>query len=85
MEYLKEPLTEIEISAQFTATGRVEGVIAVNLDDLIEEDIESTLDLLSKSLTGTDLLGDIAYTAVGVTEEGLVLIKVNGDPAVLLD
>ena len=85
MDYLENPLTKEEISKQYDATGRVSGVVAVNLDNLVERGFESVLDLLSDLLVGSDDLMDTSYELVGTLGDGVLLVKVGGDPTMVLE
>lgn len=58
------------------------GIVEVDLDDIIELDAEGFLDLLSEGLTGSSLLSDIQYKAVGV-KEGMIQIEVQGDTSMI--
>lgn len=57
--------------------------IKIHLEEVLEHNIESFLDLLSERATGSLLLMDIRFKVVG--HDGNVLfIEVNGDPSEIL-
>ena len=64
--------------------GYIRGEVLVDPSDLIERNLEGTLDMFSEALTGSTLLTDIAYTAVRL-ENGRIVFDVLGDPALILD
>lgn len=60
--------------------------ISLRLDDLIARDMDQVNDLLSRTVTGSEVsLTDIGYTAVGATDDGEVVIEVTGSVESLLD
>ena len=65
--------------------GTLRGHIHVTLNDLIGKDLESTLDLMSQRLTGTELLSDITYSVCGHSYPDVVILEIKGDPALALD
>ena len=79
-EVLEKPLTKKQMKKQIAdgTNSYVSGVVAVDLSDFIDNDLEGVLDLLSDRLTGSPLLSDINYEVVG--HEGSTLhVRVNGD------
>ena len=62
----------------------IRGIVKVALSDMIENDLEGFLDLISEKLTGSPLLMDIGYEPVSVFEEELYLL-VSGDVSGILD
>ena len=76
---LRKPLTPEEMSPQVIQhDGRVKGVVAVKLWEVIECDSESFLDIISTRLAGSDMLQDFAYKVVGHDGDTLH-IEVEGD------
>lgn len=92
---LEKPYSIEELTELATANdGTVTGVIKVALDDLMSNDYESVLDLLSESVTGsTAALVDLRFRVVGsepgdlVTkyDVGYVHLEVSGDVGDYLD
>ena len=76
-------LTRQQMERQLYEMGQCSGVVAVDLNDIIDGDLESFLDLLSTLLTGSPMLSDIEYKVVGA-DAGDVLIEVDGDPTLIL-
>jgi hypothetical protein len=65
--------------------GLIYGVVEIDLNDIIEGNLESFLDLLSTELTGSDYLSDMQYSVVGHKADNQVLIEVCGDPSLILE
>jgi hypothetical protein len=59
--------------------GYIRGVVAMDLSDLIDNDFESILHMMSEKLTGTELLTDIHFKIVGFVGETTLHIEVSGD------
>lgn len=68
-EYLCGPLSEKEIRDNMNKNNIIEGVVKVHLSNLIDNDLENFLDLISVGLTGSDLLMDISYDILDVSKE----------------
>jgi len=79
---LREPLSEEEIKKAHEKDGTVEGVVRVDVSEVIDGDLESFLDLLSRRLVDSELLSDIQYEVVDV-EDDVLLIRVSGETAML--
>lgn len=74
---LKQPLNKKQLARKINENGYLKVVVAVDLDDLITNDIEGLNDLCEKSILGDlGVLSDIAYRAVGVVS-GQVLVEVT--------
>lgn len=72
------PMELMEEALEGDNNGYIEGVVAVELSDIIDRDFDGFLDLLSEKLTGTELLMDINYQVVG-HDENILFINVRGD------
>lgn len=82
---LAEPLTQEQMKAMKDEDGYITGIVSVDLSDIIDNNFEGFLDMTSEKLTGTKLLMDISYKAVGVDKGGLTLfVEVTGDPSEIL-
>lgn len=58
----------------------VEGYVQLHISDMIDNDHEAFLDILSEALVGSPLLMDVNYDVVGMASEPNTLIfKVTGD------
>ena len=75
---LTKPLSKAAIRRAVKAHERVEGVIAIELDDIVGLDLEGLLDRLGEELVGSCLLMDQGYAVVGHDEDTLHLL-VSGD------
>lgn len=80
---LEQPYTEEEIRRLRDEDGYIEGCVAVPLGDIINSSFEEFLDLLGLKLVNSDLLMDINYNAVGVSDTDAgnanIIIKASGD------
>ena len=75
---MEKPLTDAESDMLQTRDGTVHGIVAVDLCDLIDNDLDAVLDLLNEKLTER-LLCDISYRVVGFSEDGKKLyLRVSG-------
>jgi hypothetical protein len=58
-------------------------VVEVSLHDLIDNDLDHILDLLSEKATGSPLLQDITYRVVGCVPPHTLYIEVDGDDSAI--
>jgi len=79
-EPLTTPLDLAACRELINTGGWVHGVVSVTLDELTENALEEVLDLLSRRLVGSEVLLDIQFEAVMVSD-GAVLVKVTGQLA----
>lgn len=85
-EYLREPLTHKEIIEQMDESGYVEGVVAVDLNQVIVNDLEAFLDAISMKLVNSECLMDVNYAVVGLgSDDKQILLQVSGDVSSVLD
>ncbi|MCA1320547.1 hypothetical protein LC085_11550 [Bacillus tianshenii] len=85
MNVLKKPMTIEEIKQNKDENNYVEGVLPVSLSNIIDNDLEGFLDIISEDLVGSPTLMDVNYSVVGHQDEWTVLIKVSGDASQILD
>jgi hypothetical protein len=83
-ELLSRPLTAAQIRRQMDADGLVEGVVAIELDDVIDNDRERVMELLSEALIDSNGLEDIEYEMVG-NDGDMLHIQVRGDASSLVE
>jgi hypothetical protein len=57
----------------------IRGIVAMDLSDLIDNDFEGILHLMSEKLTGTGLLTDIHFKIVGFEDDTKLHIEISGD------
>lgn len=57
----------------------IRGVVGMDLSDLIDNDFEGILHLMSEKLTATDLLTDFHFKIVAFEGETTLHIEVSGD------
>lgn len=86
-EYLYGPLPEEVISANTDENGYIEGIIKLNLSDIIHSDFEQFLDTISEALVGNDLLMDTSYEIIGLCpeEKNTFYILIRGDATSVLE
>lgn len=77
-------LTMNEIKKQMADKGNVCGLVRVSLCDVIDNDLEGFLDILSEGLTGSPLLMDINYN-VDHNEDDDLIIYVTGDASEIIE
>ncbi len=68
-----------EIIASRDENNYVEGYITVHISDLIDNNLDSFLDIISEKLVGSVLLMDVTYDVVGFEEDNMIVLKVRGD------
>lgn len=84
VNYPVGPLTKEAVCRYKDDNNYIRGIVKVELSDLIENDLDGFLDLISEKLTRSPLLMDIGYEPVSVFEEELYLL-VSGDVSGILD
>lgn len=84
VSYPVGPLTKEAVCRYKDDNNYIRGIVKVELSDMIENDLDGFLDLISEKLTGSPLLMDIGYEPVSVSEEGLYLL-VSGDVSEICD
>lgn len=75
---LDEPLTHDDVLKLADKNGYITGVVRVALSEVIENDIEGFLDILSERLLETDMLSELSYRIVGVEDGRTLLVEVYG-------
>jgi hypothetical protein len=78
------PLSPAAMRASVLRGEYVSGVVAIDLGDIIDHDLEWFLDELSRLLTGSELLMNHTYPVVGSDGESLWL-KVEGDASMVVE
>lgn len=63
----------------------VTGYVQLHIEDIIHNDYESLLDLLSERLTNSILLMDINYDVVAIKDVNEIIFKVSGDVSAILN
>lgn len=75
---VEHPYTPKEIRSSMKADDLISGVVKVELRDIINNDFEGFLDILSENLIGNPCLMGIDYKIVGYEDDSLLHIKVTG-------
>ena len=83
-DLINEPLTTAQISERLDSDGYVTGNVPVDASDLIDNDLEGVLDLLSEKLVGTTSGMNINYQPVAVLPDGTISMSVTLDPTLIL-
>jgi len=83
-EVLTRPLTHTQMRRQMDIEGYVEGIVPVNLDEIIDCDRDTFIGMLSEMLTDSPDLEDVEYEVVG-HDGDMLHILVSGDASALLD
>lgn len=82
---LTEPLSMRDIILQTTEDNTyVEGNVVIDVDDMIGHNLDEFLDILEYKLVGNNVLMDIDYTPVDITNR-MIIIHVSGDAVTILD
>jgi len=79
------PMTIDEIKQNRNDDNYVDGIVAVALCDVINNNLAGFLDIISEKLVGSPLLMDVNYEVVGTVADYGILIRVVGDVSSILD
>ena len=87
LNYLEEPLTLEELKALANENDYIKDIIiAISDKEIIENDKEGFLDLISKKTTGSICLREINEKMIGcITEKKLILYSVTGNIADVIE
>jgi len=75
---IKAPLTKQEAEKLIDEVNYLTVIVAVDFSDIVKNDLEGVLDLLSTAVTGSDVMMDITYKLVRAKED-VCYIEVSGD------
>ena len=75
---VEHPYTPKKIRSSMKADGLISGVVKVELRDIINNDFEGFLDILSENFIGNPCLMGIDYKIGGYEDDSLLHIKVTG-------
>lgn len=59
--------------------------ILIELNDLINNDFEQFLDIVSMKVTGTELLSEIGYNVFGLMDKHTLIMEVTGNISECVD
>lgn len=76
-------LSKEQMYQMMDENGFIEGIIEIDIHEMINQDLEGFLDLISERLTGSPLLNDSNNEVVGREGEN-ILLKVTGDASLIL-
>lgn len=82
---LKSPLSPYEIGMWVDADGFITGLSAIDLGQLIDNDVEEVNDLLGELLVGAGILMQPTATPVRVDADGTLVARVTGDASMIID
>ena len=80
--------TPEEVLCSRTDDNWVEGYIQIHISDIIDNDFETFLDLISEALVGSDLLMNVDYKVIAMAGKGYpneVILKVRGDASTIVE
>jgi hypothetical protein len=80
---LFRPLTVEQVKQRVDEHNHIEGIVRIDLTDVVYDTEESFLDRLSKALVGDTTLTCISQVVVGELD-GFILVKVGGDASARL-
>lgn len=86
-DYLSGPISQEDIQKFSDENHYVEGVVKVHISDMIDNDLESFLDMISIRLVDSELLMDVNYSVIGLCEDepDTLYLLVRGDASMTLD
>ena len=86
-EVLDKPLTIKQMREMVKGKDNtyIEGVVTVELADMIDNDLEGFLDIISDKLCDSGLLMDSNYSVVGHRTNSTLLVKITGDVSIIID
>jgi hypothetical protein len=73
-----------EMKTQMKKDKYIRGEVTISVEEMIENDLDSFLDLLAEKLTGSFCLMDISYNLLRI-QEGEVVFEVAGDASLLIE
>lgn len=84
--YMTKPMPLMTQWILCDENGYLEGNVLFDMSELVTEDEETLLDLMSNRLVGDPLLSDISYKAIDITADSSIIVSVRGcieecDPA----
>lgn len=85
--YLSGPIAQEDIRKFSDKSHYIEGVVKVHISDMIDNNLEGFLDLISTALVDSDLLMDVNYSVIGLCEDepDTLYLLVRGDASMVLD
>ena len=76
--YMTKPMLLMTQWMLCDENGYLEGNVLFDMSELVTEDEETLLDLMSNRLVGDPLLLDISYKAIGITADNSIIVNVRG-------
>lgn len=86
-DYLSGPISQEDIQEFSDENHYIEGIVKVHISDMIDNNLESFLDMISIGLVDSDLLMDVNYSVIGLCEDepDTLYLLVRGDTSMVLD
>lgn len=84
LDVLEEPLTIEQMKEQMKNNNLVTGIVNIHISDIIDNDFEGFLDILSEKLVGSPCLMSIDYKAVAANNNEIYL-QVFGDASSVIN
>lgn len=84
---LSGPISQEDIQKFSDENHYIEGVVKVHISDMIDNNLEGFLDLISIGLVDSDLLMDVNYSVIGLCEDepDTLYLLVSGDASMVLN
>lgn len=81
----EKPLSKDELKRIADEDNYIEVMITIHISDVIDNDLEGFLDILSKRVTNSPCLTDINYTVTDIHQKDTLVVKVTGDISDIID
>lgn len=86
MYILERPVRFEEIEEKMLKGEKtIEGVIAVSFNEVVRGDLDSFLDVISKKLVASSMLGNVQYRLLETRENETAIFQVRGDASEVYD
>lgn len=79
-----KPMTEKELRDNMDENGYIEADVIIGFHNILNVDMETFLDCISEAATGSPLLMDVAYQAIGIADKDNLIIRVRGDASEII-
>ena len=86
-DYLSGPISQEDIQKFSDENHYIEGIVKVHISDMIDNNLEGFLDLISIGLVDSDLLMNVNYSVLGLCEDepNTLYLLVSGDASMVLN
>lgn len=77
--------TPKEVIASRDKNNYVTGYIRLHVSDIIDNDLEGFIDVISEKLIGSDILMDVNYDIIAMEDANSFIVRVSGDVSAVLE